>query len=169
MRSGTILDTKNEASDAPKSVPPGTSEKLSPSGMASMQGDAKTTGDWIDRGIIDVPVSDLPAPEGVSSPEDFDHHISWEDAQSATQKLPEIQSQVKAGMTGDDFSDSDQAKGLDYPRGDRRIYDLYYGSDPVKLDKLGSEYTIVSGRHRVFAAKEAGLKTIPARVIEKMK
>jgi hypothetical protein len=99
---------------------------------------------------------------------DFDHHIAWEDARSATLKLPEIQQEVNTGKSGDDFMAEDQAAGLDYAHGKRRVYDLYYGSDPVTLNKMGEKYDIVSGRHRVFAAKELGLSTIPARVIEKM-
>jgi hypothetical protein len=163
------MEDKSEITETTDSTPLPAPEKLSPSGMASMQGDARVNSDWVDKGMVDVPVSELPEPEGVSGPENFDHHISWEDAQAATKKLPEIQEQVHNGKTGDDFSASDQAKGLEYKDGDRRIFDLYYGSDPVKLDKDGSEYTIVSGRHRIFAAKEAGLETIPAWVTEKVK
>lgn len=144
------------------------SESLSPHGISAMRGEVKKTGDFVDHGIIDVPVKDLPDPDGVSSPADFDHHISWEDAQSATQQLPEIQKQVQAGANGDDFSAADQAAGLNYSEGQRRVRDLYYGSDPVVLDKVGDQYSIVSGRHRIFAAKHEGVETIPARVREKI-
>ncbi len=108
-------------------------------------------------------------PEGVSGPEDFNHHISWEDAKSAADRLPGIQEEIKAGKTADDFSAEDLAAGVDYAHGKRGVYDLYYGSDPVKLDKIGDQYDIVSGRHRVFAAKAAGLESIPARVTEKVR
>lgn len=162
------MDSKYETPEASDPNSAGSPEKFSPAGIASMQGDARINRDWIDKGIVDVPVEDLPAPEDVSSPADFDHHITWEDAQAATNRLPEIQKQVNAGKTGDDFSMSDQAKGLSDEQGDRKIFDLYYGSDPIRLDKDGTEYTILAGRHRIFAAKEAGLKTIPARVNEKV-
>lgn len=155
-----------ETNIEPKSSQP---EELSKTGIASIQGeDVTPKSEWIDRGIIDVPVNNLPNPENVEGPEDFNHHISWEDAQAATKKLPEIQKQVQAGKTGDDFSQEDLQTGKDYPQGNRRIYDLYYGSDPVVLDKEGENYTIISGRHRIFAAKESGLETIPARVKEKV-
>jgi hypothetical protein len=123
--------------------------------------------EWVDRGIIDVPVGDLPDLDGVNSPDDFDHHISWEDAAEATKQLPEIQKQVNEGKTGDNFSAEDQAMGKEYVDGKHRLYDLYYGSDPVRLDKDGDEYVIVSGRHRIFAAKYLGVETIPANVNEK--
>jgi hypothetical protein len=137
-------------------------------GVAAIQGEAKAGSDWVDRGIVDVPVADLPVPEGVSSPADFDHHISWEDSQTALKQLPDIQKSVKEGKTRDDFFKDDQAAGLDYAHGKERVYDLFYGSDPVKLDKDGDQYTIVSGRHRIFTAKTLGLDTIPAKLSEKV-
>ena len=139
-----------------------------PPQTAALASDFKPPKDvWEDKGIIDVPVNDLPDPEGVESPQDFDHHITWEDAQSATKQLPEIQDLVKNGKTADDFSTQDQAAGLDYAHGKRRVYDLYYGSDPIRLDKDGDHYVIISGRHRIYAAKELGLSAIPAMVKEK--
>jgi len=76
--------------------------------------------------------------------------------------------QIDAGYTSDDFADLDKAKGLNYEHGQQRVYDLYYGSDPIAVDKDGDKYDIVSGRHRIFAAKELGLDFIPARVKEKV-
>ena len=162
------MDANKELFETQETEPTEQKERLSANGIASAQGEIEKKSDWVDHGIIDVPVTDLPDPENVSSPEDFDHHISWEDAQKATKQLPEIQKEVNQGKTGDDFYDQDQAAGLDHSEGKKRIYDLYYGSDPVKLDKVGDQYDIVSGRHRIFAAKELGLDTIPAHVNEKV-
>lgn len=140
----------------------------SPTMIQSMQGGDAGESDWVDRGVIDVPVKDLPIPEGVSSPDDFNHHISWEDAKSAAERLPGIQADLKAGKTADDFSAEDQQNGLDYAQGKRGVYDLFYGSDPVRVEKVGDNYDIISGRHRVYAAKAAGLESIPASVMEKV-
>lgn len=159
-----------ETTDKPAedTLPESTTESLSSRGMRAMHGESsESRHEWKDHGIVDVPVSDLPMPEHVSGPADFDHHISYQDALAATRQLPEIQKQLSAGKTGDDFSAADQAAGRDYAHGQRRIYDLYYGSDPVVLDKIGDKYDIVSGRHRIFAAKELGSRTIPARLREK--
>ncbi len=142
-------------------------ELLTPTGIRAIQGGDEPNQDWVDRGIINVPVADLPAPDGVSSPDDFDHHISWEDAVRATQQLPQIQEEVHLGKMGDDFDTQDQVNGLEYAHGQRRIYDLYYGLDPIQVDKIGAQYTINAGRHRIYAAKALGLDTIPARVMEK--
>ncbi len=124
--------------------------------------------EWKDLGIVNVPVCDLPNPEGVNSPDDFNHHISWNDAKSATQQLPQIQQAVANGKTGDNFAAEDATAGLDWQNGKKRVYDLYYSkTDPVQLDKNGDQYVINSGRHRIFAAKELGVESIPARVHEK--
>lgn len=122
---------------------------------------------WEDRGIIDVPVADLPQPEGVNGSQDFNHHIKYEDAILATKGIQEMKPQIDAGYTSDDFAKLDKSKGLEYEHGRQRIYDLYYGSDPIALDKDGDKYDIVSGRHRIFAAKEVGVDSIPAHVKEK--
>jgi len=122
--------------------------------------------EWKVPGFIDVPVSDLPNPEGVNSPADFDHHISWENAKSAALLLPQIQQEIASGKTGDDFALEDLAAGLDWEHGKKRVYDLFYSAnEPVRLEKNGNTYNITSGRHRVYVAKAVGLHTIPAQVI----
>lgn len=122
---------------------------------------------WEDKGIVDVRVADLPKPDGVNGPEDFDHHISYPDAVRANERLQEMKPQIDSGFKSDDFAELDKQNGLDYANGQQRIYDLYYGSDPITLDKDGQNYDIVSGRHRVFVAQESGTDFIPARVKEK--
>lgn len=141
----------------------------SPAMIHSIQGGETEGQDWVDRGIVDVPVADLPMPEGVNGPQDFDHHITWDDATSAAKRLPDVQADLQAGKTADDFSAEDAQSGFDYAHGKRGIYDLYYGSDPVSVEKVGDEYSILSGRHRVYAAKAVGLESIPARVMEKVR
>ena len=143
-------------------------KKLEPETIKAIQGGDINNQEWVDRGIVDVPVADIPMPEDVTSPEDFNHHISWENAKSATEQLPQIQEAVKSGKCRDDFWSEDQKNGMDWAHGKERVYDLFYGNDPIKLDKEGDHYDIVSGRHRIYAAKALGLETIPARLHEKL-
>ncbi len=176
----------NDAADTNPEETPVTPEQptdLSPQGISAMQGkdnipvspsipspeqETAAPSEWKDLGIVNVPIADLPDPEDVTGPDDFNHHITWEDAKSATLQLPQIQKEVAAGKTGDDFSAEDEAAGLDWQNGRRRVYDLYYSNtNPIRVDKVGDQYSINSGRHRIFAAKELGLTTIPARVMEK--
>lgn len=164
-----MSDTPKDTAPPPDNPPPAPApEKLKPQGVAAMQGEAgDSASEWKDLGIVDVPVASLPAPEGVNGPQDFNHHIKYDDAISAAKQLPEVEEQMKAGKTKDDLWREDQASVVTYGAGKERVYDLFYGSDPVMLEKVGDNYTILSGRHRIYAAKEVGLKTIPAHVKEK--
>lgn len=124
---------------------------------------------WEDRGIIDVPVADLPDPDDVNGPEDFDHHISYDDAVRATERLQEMRPLIAQGYTADDFAALDKQNGVDPLHGQERVYRLFYGSEPIKVDKDGDTYDIISGRHRIFVAKERGYEFIPAQVSERVR
>ena len=78
---------ENKDVKTPENIEPPGDAPPSPAAIRSMQGGDADGSDWVDRGIVDVPVKDLPMPEGVSGPEDFNHHISWEDAKSAAERL----------------------------------------------------------------------------------
>jgi hypothetical protein len=147
--------------------PPTESYTFSPEEIKTIQGESSDLYDWVDRGIVDVRVADLPDPEWVKGPSDF-HHITWKDAQKVTADLPQLQKEVNAGKTAEDFSREDEIAGLDHQHGRRRLYDLYYGEDSIRVGTDGGEYTIDHGQHRIFAAKHAGLETIPVRLLEKI-
>ncbi|MCL4266955.1 MAG: hypothetical protein KJ069_27495 [Anaerolineae bacterium] len=123
---------------------------------------------WQDKGIVDVPTADLPWPEDVHGPQDFDHHISYPEAVQATYELQRMKPLIEQGYTRDDFAQADRIQGVDYANGRQQVYDLFYGSNAITLDKDGNNYDIVNGRHRIFVAKEQGLDSIPAHVREKI-
>jgi hypothetical protein len=177
------MDTQDTLKESPDSKETQSVDThLTPDGLSAIQGetninspaeavpnaDAPDAPAFNDLGIVNVSVADLPAPEDVNGPEDFNHHISWEAARTAAEQLPQIQREMAEGKTGDDFADEDAAAGLDWKDGKKRVYDLFYSeTDPVRLDKVGDSYTILTGRHRIYAAKTVGLETIPAHVVEK--
>lgn len=172
-----VSDVNVKEQDAPLSTSENTSASepaskgIGDAGISAIQGNEIATEakyEWKDQGIQNVPVQDLPDPDDIAGTEDFNHHITYDDAIRATKEYQQMQPLIQRGYTGDDFSAEDAANGLDYEHGRRRIYDLYYGNDPIRVDKDGNHYDIVSGRHRVFAAKIAGLETVPARVVEKV-
>ena len=76
-----VPGNKTEISEAPNTEHQDPKSDLSKKGQQALRGEINESDGWIDHGIIDVPVANLPAPEGVSSPADFDHHIQWEDAE----------------------------------------------------------------------------------------
>ena len=145
-----------QETDLPEAQPQ--EKTISPTGIKSLQGQEVESRDWIDHGIVDVPVADLPMPEDVNSPDDFNHHISWEDARSATQALPQIQQEVNAGKTADDFSKEDEQNNLDWQHGRRRIYDLYYGCLLYTSDAADDLLCVDLGGRRIIYKKKTNNK-----------
>jgi hypothetical protein len=72
------------------------------------------------------------------------------------------------GRSSDYWADMDRKYGLDYENGYQRVYDAFYGQSAIRLTKDGTEYDIVNGRHRIAVAKEMGIDTLPARVIDRV-
>ncbi|MBP1468940.1 hypothetical protein EYB53_024745 [Candidatus Chloroploca sp. M-50] len=72
---------------------------------------------------------------------------------------------VAQGADGDDFAQMDAAQGLDYAHGYQRIFDAFYGDSHIRLEKIGTTYTIINGQHRLFIARQLGVKAVPASVV----
>ncbi|MGH9931922.1 MAG: hypothetical protein ACREA9_22205 [Pyrinomonadaceae bacterium] len=49
---------------------------------------------------------------------------------------------------------------------DLRFFDLYFGSDHIRVDKVGSSYDVTNGRHRLWLARQQGVRALPAQVNE---
>jgi len=49
---------------------------------------------------------------------------------------------------------------------DLRFFDLYFGSDHIRVDKSGSSYDVTNGRHRLWLARQEGVRALPAQVNE---
>ena len=125
--------------------------------------------EWINRGIIEVPIKNVDLSDtAVADSTDF-HKVSRDQMIDGFEKLEnEIRPAVKEGASADDFSDLDKKLGLDYEHGYRRVYDAFYGNEPVRLEKDGDKYSVVNGYHRLNVAKELGIESIPASVIERI-
>jgi hypothetical protein len=129
--------------------------------------DVPGEGEWVDRGIQDVPVEEVDLSDSpVQDTDDF-RKVSHAEMVEGFRKLQEeVRPAVAQGAEGDYFSRLDQERGLDYEHGYRRVYDAFYGDDAIRLDKVDDTYTVVNGYHRLAVAQELGLRTVPARVIE---
>jgi hypothetical protein len=117
--------------------------------------------------IQDVPVADLPDPEGISGPEDFTKYSS-DTLESGIQKLQEMKPTIDngTGNSSDYWNNYDQVHGLDVPNGYRIVYDSYYGGDHIRVEKSGDTYNIVNGRHRIWLAKQMGIESLPMEAVE---
>ena len=61
-----------------------------------------------------------------------------------------------------------QQQGFDpATNGYTKVYDSFYGSDPVTVAKDGRHYEVDKGRHRLYVAQAEGLESLPARVKER--
>ncbi|HUW13027.1 MAG TPA: hypothetical protein VM537_25100 [Anaerolineae bacterium] len=126
--------------------------------------------EWVDRGIRDVPIADLPEPEDIHGDDDF-KKVSEDEMRVGLDRLQEMQPIIDSqeGVDSDYWGRFDEQRGLDYEHGYRRVYDAFYGQDSVRLAKDGDQYDIINGRHRIWLAKKTGIETLPARVIGRRK
>ncbi len=125
-----------------------------------------TAGGWVDTGIQTVSLDQIDLSDSpVTGTGDF-QKVSAQEVTEGFRKLQDVVAPAVAqGADGDYFSQLDAAQGLDYAHGYRRIYDAFYGQGAIRLDKVGDRYQVVNGYHRLFIARQLGIKTIPARVI----
>jgi hypothetical protein len=132
--------------------------------------DAPSEREWVDRSIQDVPVDQVDLSDSpVKDTDDF-HKVSREEMVEGFRKLEEeVRPAVAEGANGDHFSRLDQERGLDYEHGYRRVYDAFYGNSAIRLEKAGDDYNVINGYHRLAVARELGLSTVPARVIEEIR
>lgn len=69
------------------------------------------------------------------------------------------------GKNSDYWSMHDYKKGLDYPNGYLRVYEAFYGNDAIRLENFNNQWNIINGRHRIWMAKQMGIKIVPANVL----
>ncbi len=117
--------------------------------------------------IQDVAIADLPEPDGISGPDDFTKY-SLDTLQSGIEKLQEMKPAIDsgAGNSSDYWYNYDQAHGLDVPNGYKIVYDSYYGSDHIHVEKSNGNYNIINGRHRIWLAKQMGVESLPMQVVD---
>ncbi|MBF0232903.1 MAG: hypothetical protein HQK65_07675 [Desulfamplus sp.] len=127
-----------------------------------------TLGKWDDKGIIDVKLSDIPEVNDIVDKKSF-IKISMEDMQIGLNRLQEMQKvfNIGDGKNSDYWREKDQTLGLNYSNGYQRVYEAFFGMEPIRVEKNGSAYEIVNGRHRIWLAKKMGLNSLPMSVVEK--
>lgn len=119
------------------------------------------------NGLRNVYVRDLPNPEGIQGPEDF-KKIPLKQMEAGLRRLEEMRSAIESGEgTNEDYWYArDQEQGLGPADGYQAAYRAFYGESAVTLDKVGDQYRITDGAHRIWAAKRMGVDILPARIFE---
>jgi hypothetical protein len=114
-----------------------------------------------DVAIDQIDLSDSP----IRGPADF-HKVPYDDVVEGLGKLEEVvRPAVVDGADAGYFERLDAERGLSYEHGYQRVYDAFYGTDAIRLERVGERYAVINGYHRLFVAQALGLATIPARVV----
>lgn len=130
----------------------GITESILPSGF-----------DWVPLSSINaVEMASLPADEEYRKTPKAEIQRGFEALRSDI--LPAIK---QSGADSDFFFKLDQVSGKNAEHGVQRVYDAFFGSDPIALNRTlkEGEYEITSGRHRIKVAREQGWPAIPAKLI----
>jgi len=161
-------DIDEQVKETQKEVPPGWRPSPETIGAMTEHQEPPDGSEWEDRGIQDVPLDQIDLTDShVRGAEDFTK-VSHKDVVEAFRKLEaEVRPAVQHGGDADHFRQLDEARGVDYEHGCERVYDAFYGSDAIRLNKTDERYEVVNGYHRLAVAEEVGLDMVPAQVIER--
>jgi hypothetical protein len=152
-----LPNTETITSARGTSVSDGKSEKEDPK--------EKFPDQWIATRIDAFDLSLLPPMDGIpSSPK-----VTSEELRVGIAKLQEMKPDIDSGIgrSKEYWASVDRNQGFDYPNGYQKVYDSFYGSAPIRIEKVGSKYEVVDGRHRVLVAQQMGIKFLPVVLVEK--
>ncbi len=129
---------------------------------------SSNTGHWVEMGIVNFNLNGIQNVEGISSGADF-KKVSKDEMEAGLNKYTEMKGLIDSGEgdNRDYWTAVDKKLGLTYAEGYQRIYEAFYGSEPIRVTKDGESYTIENGRHRIWLAKQMGITSLPASVVEK--
>jgi len=111
-------------------------------------------------------------PTDIQSAADFDNPQQYNALFREAQMLQQMDPALKQGSDVETFHAWDQANAIGqyspgaHVRGYADVYHSYHGSDAIALDRRpDGTFDVINGRHRIVAARDAGLREVPARVI----
>lgn len=122
---------------------------------------------WQERGICTVSLSAIDLSDCSTAALDF-RKVSYERMREGIQKLTsEVWPAVKRGAGREYFERLDRDAATGYEHGLVRVYDAFFGMEPIRLERQGEHYVVVNGRHRLAVARDLGVTSLPASVTEK--
>lgn len=121
-------------------------------------------------GFTWVPLSSIGAEEMANLPSDDDYpKVPKAEMQRGFEVLRrDVLPAIQMGVADRDyFTRLDQEAGREYECGALRVYEAFFGDEPITLDRKlnGVEYGITSGGHRIKVAREQGWPAVPAKLI----
>jgi hypothetical protein len=165
--SSLIYPSPANAPTFPTTGAPGQGERV-PQGPLHPAGTFSGQGSWVEMGIVNFNLNCIHHVEGILSGDDF-KKVSKGEMEAGLNKYVEMKDLIDSGegSTKDYWAAVDRTLGLTYEEGYQRIYEAFFGSEPIRITKDGDTYTIENGRHRIWLAKQMGITSLPASVIKK--
>jgi len=169
-QSGNILSASSDAISSLQRAAVTTAGLSTTNSLSSLttHDQSDSAGQWAEARVHNFDISNLPLPEGIQGSSDF-KKVEFDEMQGGLKKLQEMKPVIEQGIgdSRDYWADIDKKNGLDYPNGYQRVYEAFYGSEPIRIVKDGDKYDITNGRHRIWAAKQLGIKTLPLVLVER--
>ncbi len=111
-------------------------------------------------------------PTDIQSAADFDNPQQYNALFREAQMLQQMDPALKQGADVETFHTWDKANAIGqyspdaHVRGYADVYHSYHGTDAIALDpRPDGTFDVINGRHRIVAARDAGLREVPARVV----
>jgi hypothetical protein len=135
-------------------------------GPASSGANSRGVSRWIDKGITALPVDALPDDAELTQ-KDF-IKASEAELQAGIKKWLSMRPLIDSGegASSDYWAAIDRQQGLDYHGGHQHVYDAFYGSDCIRVERSGVSYSVTNGRHRIWVARRMHVHELPVRLIE---
>ena len=122
--------------------------------------------------LQEVPLDQIPQTD-IQSPNDFSSEEKYQGMRREVEMLKQMKPAVSQNANGDTFDSWDKTNQIghyspeSHTRGYQDIYHSYYGNnDCIALSpKKDGGYDIINGRHRIYLAREAGMKSVPVRIV----
>lgn len=122
-------------------------------------------------GITNVSPDQINATD-IQTANDFKNPEQYAGMRREATMLGQMQPALEQGANADTFDAWDKSNQIghyspkEYIRGYNDVYNSYFGDEAIALDpKADGTFDVINGRHRLVAARDAGLTQIPAKVI----
>ncbi len=122
------------------------------------------------NGTTTVPLDQI-NPTEIKTANDFNDPEKYAALKREATMLKQMQPALAQGGNADTFDAWDKQWQIGnyspsgHTRGYNDVYHSYYGAEKIALEaKPNGTYDVLNGRHRIVAARDAGLATIPAYV-----
>lgn len=123
-------------------------------------------------GMVDFKLDNLRQEEigGLRTKEDWiktQPKVTYEEMHRGFDSLKRMEPYINKGYGNDKLRNLKDASGKPmFTQTDLNIYDVYHGPRRIKVTKIGNYYDVGGGRHRLWAARDSGVKSLPVDLTE---